>query len=206
MFTAKAADGQALFPVKKAFSCLYQPLVGDQVLISGCLHDGFYILAIIERPELEQGEQETVLDLGEHVRISAEQLKIEVNQAHIHSAEWIHQAETYGLNVEEFKLGAQNYQLSAQAYEVNAQAYEVSAEAYEVSSTKVTYRGQNMHYYAAQLDENYGQAQRFVAGSDKVHALNFEYRADQMARIHGNNTFINGEKLLKSDGQLMMVG
>lgn len=196
LFTAKAGDGQELFPVKKAFSCLHHPLLGDKVLVSGCLRDGFYILAIIERPEMSAGSEagraeqavapaEIVIDLGEHVRLQAGHLAIEVNEGKVQSQHWTHQS---------------------QVYQLSAQAYRVGAHDYQVDSTTVTYRGQTMQYYAAQLDENYGQAERYVAGSDKVHALNFEYKAEQMARIHGNNTFINGEKLLKSDGQLMMVG
>ena len=173
-FTAKASDGQELFPVKKAFSCLHEVLVVDHVLVSGSIRDGFYVLAIIERPAQDLGTEPqatTILQLGENVRLNAGHLAIE----------------------------AQSHQLSVQNFQVIAQQY-------HVNSTQVSYRGQTMQYYAAQLDENYAHAKRFVAGSDTVHALNFEYIAEQTARIHGLNTFINGEKLLKSDGQLMMVG
>ena len=168
VFTAKVSDGQELFPVKKAFSCLHEVQIGDQVLVSGSIHDGFYILAIIERPETSG---ETVLQLGEQVRLEARDLK-----------------------------------LVAQSHQLEVQRYQLLAQQYQVDSTYVTYRGQAMQYYAVKLEENYAQAQRFVAGSDSVQALNFDYRAEQTARIHGVNTFINGEKLLKSDGQLMMVG
>lgn len=168
VFTAKVSDGQELFPVKKAFSCLHEVQIGDQVLVSGSIHDGFYILAIIERP---QTNDETVLRLGQNVRLEATELK-----------------------------------LVAQSHQLEVQRYQLLAQHYQVDSTYVTYRGQSMQYYAVKLEENYAQAQRFVAGSDSVQALNFDYRAEQTARIHGVNTFINGEKLLKSDGQLMMVG
>lgn len=174
VFTAKVSDGQELFPVKKAFSCLHEALVGDQVLVSGSIRDGFYILAIIERPVSAmptESVQETVLQLGKHVRLEAEHVT-----------------------------------LKAQSHQLSVQHFQVAAHQYQVDSTQVTYRGQTMQYYAAQLDENYAQTQRFVAGNETVHALNFEYSAQQTARIHGVNTFINGEKLLKSDGQLMMVG
>lgn len=167
-FSVKSHDGQALFPVFKAFSCLHQPMVGDKVLLSGCVRDGFYILTILYRPI---AKEPVVLDLGEEVQVKARALSFHAQEVNIES-----------------------------------QYYRQHAGEYQLNSANVVYRIKNLQSYVASVEENYSQVQRYVTGTEQVHALNFTYTADQIVRIQGNHTFINGEKLLKSDGQLMMVG
>ncbi|WP_432784638.1 hypothetical protein AAEX37_01586 [Oligella sp. MSHR50489EDL] len=181
VFKVVLGDGTQQY-VKRAVSCLHSPGIGDKVLLSGNLDDGFYILALLE---VASPETEVVIDFAEQGVIKADKFSIMTNELTVNSS-------LVSFEFENWKVASDSAQIMSNEMVLKSFSYSQIADQVEVNARVSTFNLKN--------------ANRFVTGTDKVHAVNIEYSADILARFEGQVAILNGRELLKTDAKLIMAG
>lgn len=181
VFKVVLGDGTQQY-VKRAVSCLHSPSIGDKVLLSGNLDDGFYILALLESA---CPESEVVIDFAEQSIIKAGKFAIMTDELTVNSS-------SVNFDFANWRITSDSTQIMSNEMLLKSFSYTQISDQVEVNARVSTFNLKNSN--------------RFVTGTDKVHAVNIQYSADILARFEGQVAILNGRELLKTDAKLIMAG
>ena len=175
-WTVRTDEGS--FQARRATSCLLQPQIGDKVLLVGEPLGELYVLAVLERQE---GVSHCLSTDGD--------LKIELQKGR-------------------FTVAASEGVDLVSAREVSLLSKRIEARASEglFSIGKVRAMGNALDAVYERLSQTVQVAFRKVHKLDRLQAGQIDYSADGMARVHGENTVLTADGLVKADGKQIHIG
>lgn len=177
---------------KRAASCLLEPAPGDMVLVAIASADQAYVLAVLEREEGAPG------------RISVDgDLDVELRRGR------------FRVTAEEGVTLASAKDVSVVGSGVNVRAItsEVALQSLSFLSTVVRAEVEKAKLLAGSLDsvldrlsQRVKRAYRVVEESDHLRATRVDYVAKETMGLHGANTLVTAEELVKLEGEQIHVG
>ena len=185
------ADG-AVHEARRAASCLLEPVVGDRVLLAAIGDGSSYVLAVLERAEgqpatlsvegdcalrLPNGRLSVTTAKGVGV-VSAGDISMVAPAVDVKAAEG-----TFGLG----RLTVVGKELLA-----------------EIASAKTTVGA--LDVVAERVMQQVKRAYRFVEEIDQLRAKRVDYTAEKSMRLHGENTLMTADGLVKLDGEHIHMG
>jgi hypothetical protein len=177
---------------KRAASCLLEPAPGDMVIVAVTAADQAYVLAVLEREEGAPG------------RISLEgDLDIDLRHGRFRVAA----EEGVGLT------SAKDVSVVSSSVNVRAITGEVALQSFSFLSAVVRAEVEKAKLLAGSLDsvldrlsQRVKRAYRVVEESDHLRAKRVDYAAKETMSLHGGNTLVTAEELVKLDGEQIHVG
>jgi len=166
------------FHARRATSCLLEPQIGDKVLLVGEPLGELYVQVILERQE----------GVG-HCLSTAGDLKIELQTGRFTVAT------SEGIDL-----------VSARELSFISQRIEARASEGFFSIGTVRAMGTALDAVYERLSQTVQVAFRKVEKLDRLRAGQIDYSADGMARVHGENTVLTAEGLVKADGKQIHIG
>ena len=193
------ADGQlvvrtrgATYPARRALSCLIEPVAGDRVLVALDGEDSVFVLAVLERASAAPSR----IVFGADAELYAPLGRIEIGARD-------------GISL----ASPQALELTSKQLRVNAVDADISVEwasyAGAVLSTCVDTLKLVATSFDAVLDrwtQRVRQSLRRVEELDQIKAGQIDHCARDTLALHGNNTLVTANELVRVDGKQIHVG
>jgi hypothetical protein len=181
----KASDGTFTIDTERgklaalrATSCLLEPEPGDKVLLIGEPTGALYVLAVLER------------EAGTPSRIKCDgDLTMDVGEGRFTVAA--------GEGVDLMTGG--DLQLTAARLEVRAGEANFTFGAARLI-------GKSIDSVLERVAHRVKNSIRWVEGLDQVRSGQLDYHAEGMMRLHGENTVLTANKIVKADGKQVHIG
>jgi len=179
------------YPARRAVSCLVAPEEGDQVLVALTGAGGCYVLAVLDRE-------------SEAVELTAEgDLTIRLPRGRFRLLS---------------QLGAKL--VSAKELTVVSHRFNLNALDGNVALGRLTYVGRYLRSEIERIKSLAGtvdsvlerlslraeRSYRTVTGLDQLRAGQIHHRAEQNCSLHGENSLVTAEELVKVDGEQIHLG
>lgn len=186
----RVRTGAGVYRATRAVSCLVAPRVDDLVLVATTTHGECYVLAVLRR----EGEGAT--------EISAEgQLDIVADRVDVVGREGV------GLT------SGRDVGVTAGRLRVNAVDGEVALQRLSFVGRFVQSEVEKIKTFAGALDQvldrfsqRVKRSYRNVEEVDHLKAKQVDYRAEETMALHGSNTAMTADHLVKVDGDQIHVG
>lgn len=184
-------DG-TLKKVQKAFSCLIEPLKGDKVLVEAQIGGKAYITNVLERTS---NEVSTIkVQGGLTLRIEEGGLQV--------------QSES-GIDLS-----------TLQTMSITSEQMDIRADEGNIYFSKLSYLGQSlvsklesisifggiMNFIMDTVIQKSKTSHRVIEDSDYVKSRHINYQAKHIMQMHGKNTLLTAEELIKLDGDQIHLG
>ena len=171
---------------RRAASCLVLPRPGDRVLVA--LGPEAFVLALLdgERAELSFDGDVAIRSRG-RIDLDAEQgVRVRTRRAF----EIVAQVVNVASGTAELAVG----ELTAIGARARASFDEAGlvAKAVDVVAERITERAERVY--------------RFVSQLDQLRARHFDYRAEHLAQIRGENTVVTARQVARMDGEQIHIG
>lgn len=178
--------------VKQATSCLIEPLEGDRVLVEGRIDGEMYITTILER----------VSEVAPVIKIQGGlQLRVEGGKLQIQSEEGI-DLTTLG------SLCMTSEQLDLRADEGNVYFSKLSYIGKNLMSQieSISALGGIMNFIVDTVVQKSKTSHRVIEDTEYVRSRHINYQASHNMQMHGKNTMLTAEELVKLDGEQIHMG
>lgn len=184
--------GPDLVHALRAKSCLVEPARGDTILVARSPHHGCYALAVLASPEPGNGATIAVdgdLTLRSHhgkVAITGQTVAVVAEtKAQIHAPELLATTRKATLFTDA---------LSYVGRTIDAQV------------ERVRHVGQSLEQVIGRVSTKVKHSHREIEEVERVKANELHVRATATLNMHGENTLMTAEKLVKLDGEQIHVG
>jgi hypothetical protein len=181
-------------PAKRAASCLLEPAPGDRVWAVGQSGEGFFVIAVLER-DPEVATTETKLQLDGDVTLAAG------GRMTLSAPEGVRLTTTAKL-----ELHADELDVAARSGRMVLSQAAVVASSLLAHLRKSTVVGQTLDTLVERVTQHSKTSYRSISELDHVHASNLDYRADGLASVHGKQTLMTAQELVKVDGGQIHLG
>ena len=176
----------------RAATCLLEPSAGDRVLVAGSCSEGWYVLAILTRAA---GARAAVtLDGDLEIRLPSGRFTVAAQD---------------GVDL----VSGGDVSVVAGRIDVNAADGNVVLGRLTFLGTFVRAEIEKIKLVAERFDsvvervaQRVKRSYRSVEESDHVRAERIDYSAKKTASLHGENTLLTAEELVKIDGEQIHVG
>jgi len=175
-FVVRAGSGD--FRARRAVSCLVEPQTDDLVLVAATERGTCYVLAVLERDE---GAPTRLVAEGD-LEIAAERGRVSIT-----AKEELALASSHGIELAAASLG-----LKA----LDARLVAERIKAYATSLDSVFDR------WSQRVKRSY----RTVEEADHLRAERIDYEAQRTVNLHGQNTVVTAQEIVKVDGGQILVG
>ena len=176
----------------RAASCLLRPEIGDTVLVNGPDERRLYLTAVAEQANAGAAHIEVEGDLTLASRLGA----VNVESPTLLNLR-ARQATT---------IGGPQLQIDADEARCRIGRLDYSGEEARVAVFGIRVIGRLYEAVVDRLVHLSKSAFRMTEGMDQVHAGQLDYRATEMARLHGKNTVITARDLIKTDAKQIHMG
>lgn len=190
MFVVETEGGE--ITAKRAASCLLEPAPGDMVIVAVATADQAYVLAVLEREEGAPGRISLEGDLD--VDLRGGQLRLKAEE---------------GVTL----ASPKDVSVISSGVRVRAITGEVALQSLSFLSTVVRAEVEKAKLLAGSLDsvmerlsQRVKRAYRVVEETDHLRAARVDYAAKETMGLHGANTLVTAEELVKLDGEQIHVG
>lgn len=184
--------GRGDFWARTAASCLLTPEAGDEVLLCVLEPQGCYILAVLERG----GESEARVSLPGDLT-----LELPHGQLTVSAARGLNLSTPAALGLSAAELTLTAAETSVLSRQVNLVGTLLRAELHEIKALAQTC--DSLFERAVQRVKS---AYRFVTDTEHVRAARLDYAAEESLRLHGRDTLLTAERLIKADGEQIHLG
>ncbi len=188
-FVIETEDGE--ISAKRAASCLLSPAPGDMVLVAMAAEQA-YVLAVLEREEGAPGR--IALDGDLDIDLRRGQLRMRAEE---------------GVTL----ASSKDVSVVSSGFHVRAITSEIALQSLSFLSTVVRAEVDKARLLAGSLDsvlerlsQRVKRAYRVVEESDHLRAERVDYVAKETMSLHGANTVVTAEELVKLDGEQIHVG
>jgi hypothetical protein len=168
----------------KAEGCLIQPVKGDFVLIHREIEEIGWIISVLMRGVTTNP---SVVQLPSNSIIKAEDDVI-----HFSSVQTTFDSTEMKINTTLLQVNSDNTQFLGKLFQVTAGTFKAVGQTFTSIADRIT---QYSHTYF-----------RTTTGIDKTDAKQLEIRAEQLLRIKGDYTLIEGDSLVKAKGSQIHFG
>lgn len=181
-------------PAKRAVSCLLEPAPGDRVWAVGQSGEGFFVIAVLERDPrtLASG---TKLQFDGDVTLAAS------GRMALSAPDGI--GFTTAAKLE---LHADELEVAARSGRVVLERAAMVAGSLLAHLRKSTVVGQAIETLVEHVTQHSKTSYRSISELDHVHASTLDYRADGLASVHGKQTLMTANELVKVDGGNIHLG
>lgn len=177
---------------KRAASCLLEPAPGDMVIVATGGAGQAYVLAVLEREEGAPGR--IVLDGNLDLQVRRGRFAVAADE---------------GVAL----VSPKDVSVVSSSVNVRAITGEVALQTFSFLSTFVRAEVEKAKLLAGSLDsvldrfsQRVKRAYRVVEESDHLRAERVDYAAKETMSLHGGNTLVTAEELVKLDGEQIHVG
>jgi hypothetical protein len=181
-----------VFPARRAVSCLVEPEEGDRVLLAGTLGGDLFVIAILERPD------------GKGVAIAMDgDCSVKVSHGKLDFA-----AEK-GINLlssEELNLTAADLSLRAARGGVFIDKLNYFGSRIAAHTNKIRLIGDSLETFIGRVAQRFKRSFRIIDEVDHVRSKTIDYRADANLSLHGQNTLIDADELVRLEGEQIHLG
>lgn len=169
---------------ERAASCLLLPAHGDKVLVSACLPDQIFLLAVLVR---ESGNRQTILGPGVTLEVRHEgDLKLSARSGlHLESGE---------------------FTLAAKKASIFLAQVSTFTQDFFASFTNARWVGALAEATIDRVSQCFGSSHRRVRSLDQVLAGSCELVAEQVMNVQGQQVLISAEKLARVDADQVHIG
>lgn len=185
--------GGELVRAARSKSCLVEPAIGDTVLVARSEHHGSYVLAVLASPD---DAPETTVEVEGDLRLRSRSGKVAISADDTVSV-------------------------------VAGKTIAVTAPAVVAKTTKATLFSDSLSYIGKTIDAQVDRVRqigrslesvfdtattkvkhcfRTVEGVERVQANEMHVRVESTLNVHGKNTLMTAEKLVKFDGEQIHLG
>lgn len=185
------SDGRMLH-CQRAASCLLRPEIGDLVLVSGPDSGRLYLTAVAEQADTRTSR----LDVSGDVTLASER-----GAVNIESATQISLQGREGL-----RMDAPQLEIDADKADCRVGRLAYSGEEVEARVLGIRVIGRVYEAIVERLVHLSKTAFRMTEGIDQVRASHIDYQATEMARLHGKNTVVTAQDLIKADASQIHMG
>lgn len=185
------SDGRVL-RCQRAASCLLRPEIGDTVLVSGPDAGRLYLTAVAEQADASLSRVDVEGDLTLASRRGA---------VSVESATQLTLRGQQGTT-----LGGPVLQIDADEAHCRIGRLDYTGEEARATVFSMRVIGRVYEAVVDRLVHLSKSAFRMTEGIDQVHAGQIDYRASEMARLHGKNTVITARDLVKTDAKQIHMG
>jgi hypothetical protein len=176
----------------RAASCLLAPAPGDRVLVAGSRREGMYVLAILAR---EEGTRAAVSVDGDlEIRVPSGRFVVAAQQGVdlVSSADVSVVSGRINVSAAEGNVALGRLTFLGALLQAEVDAVMLLAKSIDAAVDRVVERVKSSY--------------RFVEETDQVRAERLDYVAKKTASLHGENTLVTAEELVKIDGEQIHVG
>ncbi len=184
--------GDHEYAAKRAMSCLVAPCLGDRVLLAVIDDGSAYVLAVLER----EGEEPAVLDAGRST-----QLRVARGRLDLVAEEGVGLASPGEVSLVSPKLEVRALEGKIGVDRLLAVGTELVAEAVRLRSVAGA-----VETVADRVTQRVKRVFRFVEELDQLRARRVDYTAKKALHLHGENSLLTAEKLVKMDGENIHMG
>jgi len=185
------SDGRVLH-CQRAASCLLRPEIGDLVLVSGPDAKRLYLTAVAEQADARTSR----LDVSGDLTLASERGAVSIKSATRLSLQGRERLcmDTPQLEIDADTADCRVGRLAYQGEEAEARvlSMRVIGRVYEVIVDRLVHLSKT--------------AFRMTEGIDQVRASHIDYQASEMARLHGRNTVVTAQDLIKADASQIHMG
>jgi hypothetical protein len=186
------AGDEGEFEARRAASCLLEPALGDEVWFVGRVDRGHFVTAVLERaasdsPARLRVDGDAELAAGGHLRVEGEAgLELATKQR--------------------LDLSSDELRVRARLGQVILDECSLVLRKLLSHVTRGTYVGKVLETLVDRVRQHSKTSYRSVAEIDQVQAGVIDHRASASAQLHGKQTLITGEELVKADGGQIHIG
>ncbi|MGN8080971.1 DUF3540 domain-containing protein [Variovorax sp. 22077] len=185
------SDGRVLH-CQRAASCLLRPEIGDLVLVSGPDSSRLYLTAVAEQADARTSR----LDVSGDMTLASERGAVSIESAT--------QLSLRGR--EGVRMDAPQLEIDANTADCRVGRLAYSGEEAEVRVLGIRVIGRVYEAIVERLVHLSKTAFRMTEGIDQVRASHIDYQATEMARLHGKNTVVTAQDLIKADASQIHMG
>lgn len=186
-----ASEGRTL-RCQRAASCLLRPEIGDTVLVNGPDEHRMYLTAVAEQADATAAR----IDVPGDLTLASERGAVSVKSA----TELVLEGPK-GLAMQTGQLRIDAQVADCRVGRMNYQGEEASA-----TVTRIRVIGRIYEAVVDRLVHLSKSAFRMTEGLEQVQAGQIDYRANEMARLHGRNTVVTARNLIKTDAKQIHMG
>jgi hypothetical protein len=180
------------YQARRATSCLVEPRPGDLVLVAILAKGHGYVLAVLER------------EAGSPIELCADgDLRIRLSQGRFSVASQEGIELTTGKDVD---VSSARFKLKALDGSVVFQRLTYLGRYLQSEIERVKTVVNSFDAVLERFSQVVQRSYRVVHQSDQLRAGQIDYRAKQTMNLHGHNTLINADELVKFDGEQIHVG
>jgi hypothetical protein len=184
--------GPDLLHAIRAKSCLVEPARGDTVLVARSEHHGCYALAVLVSPE--HGTGATIAVDGD-LTLRSNQGKVAISAPTV----TVVAEKSASLHAPELLATSQKVTLFAGALSYVGQTIDAQVE-------RVRHVGKSLEQVIGRVSSRVKYSQREIEEVERVKANELHVQAESTLNMHGKNTLMTAEKLVKLDGEQIHVG
>ena len=177
---------------KRAFSCMIQPELHDQVLLEGDRDSGMYITAILQR----SSDTVPTIDLPSGLNIEAQGSRLRLT-----SEEGI-ELSTH----QTMRMDAQRLVLRSDEGDVLIKRLSLLGKQLIGQMDKVNVLGKIISVLSDRILQKSKTSHRVVEELDSTRSRHIDYQASHNLQLHGENTLMTADKLVKMDGDQIHLG
>ncbi|HLU01692.1 MAG TPA: DUF3540 domain-containing protein [Advenella sp.] len=171
---------------QQALSCLIEPQVGDQVIISGPDHDRVYLIAVVSR------SSEAPVALRVHGDLAIQSINGSVS---MHSA-----TQTHLGSADTLVISARHYEQNNESASITVGQMSYAGQEVEVAAGKTTFFSTVIGVMADRINSIARLCFRHVREVDHVRAQTIDYEAEKLTRVHGGYTTLTAQDVMKING------
>jgi len=186
------ADG-AVHEAKRAASCLLEPAPGDRVLLAVIGDGSSYVLAVLERKATE--EPATISVEGDcALRLATGKLKVTTagGVGFVSAGEISMTAPSVAMKAAEGTFGLSRATFVGDELLAEIKAAKTAFGVLDVVADRVKQKAARVY--------------RFVSELDQLRAKRVDYTAEKSMHLHGENSLVTADVLVKVDGEHIHMG
>ncbi len=183
---------QNILQATRATSCLIEPQIGDLVMIAQGSEAQAFVLAILRR---DAGAAVVVASEGDIV------IESKSGAVKLRGREQIELSSpgSVAAAASDVSLQALRLNLTIGATEFTGRTILATVESLRVVASSI-------ESFAESVIERFARLIRHISGSEQVLARNLQYRAEESCSIHGKNTLLTAEELIRIDSEQIHIG
>jgi hypothetical protein len=171
---------------QQALSCLIEPQVGDQVIISGPDHDRVYLIAVVSR----SSDAPVSLKIQGDLAISST-----TGSVSLHSATGTRIASDTTL-----ALSSAHYEQTNDTAKLTIGQMSYASETLEATVGTTTFFSSIVSLMADRINSVARLCFRHIKEVDHVRAQTIDYEAEKLTRVHGGYTTLTAQDVMKING------
>ena len=170
----------------QALSCLVEPQVGDEVIISGPDHDRVYLIAVVSR----SSDAPIAIKMQGDLAISST-----TGSVSLHSA-----TDTRISSDATLTLNSAHYEQANDTAKLTIGQMSYAGETMEATVGKTTLFSSMVNFMADRINSVARLCFRHIKEVDHVRAQTIDYEAEKLTRVHGGYTTLTAQDVMKING------